>query len=685
VSGASNPLRGHPAPGASRWLSAPRGSFKPAPGLNIAPHLQLVRPVTGAPGLNVWVADQLTLQIEVAVKFSPPDGSSPAASTATAEDVHRFLHQARCAARIGDPHLLQVLEQGRVRGVPFIVTPLREGRSLNQRLLAGPLSSFEVHALLEQATGVLAKAHSLGLFHGSLCPEHLFLTETAGQPFLEIANFGDVSSDTWADHSSPGLAPDAPSRKQAYLSPEQLLQGTGSSAAADLWALGVATYELLTLTLPFEAPTAEGVRVAICNGQFAPPSRYRADLPPAIDIWFARVFAKEFAARLLDPRRFASEFARALGGAVSGARAEIAGASASYPDHDGAAPRELDSDFESEERTVRWDLPSEWAPAHPLGSQHPPTERSPAPSPSSAPPLPPPARSVPPPLPSNGPPPLPDRPPSSRPPPVAGYAAISFPPPPRVSSALLLEAARATAAPRAPSSGLAHFFQINRTRGLVAGALLGAGAAFLAWGYQTWPDNEGSTREEAASAVAPATEITAEARLRSSAVGGSSTAGTARAGTSSTARSTARNGAHPISGPRADGAAEELPVILQTDDLPQAPDDGFEDDEGSAAESGSVARSGGLAGAHGPRTAKSDPRPAVAATKVEPRAAAKNGKGDARPEPAVRATAAVAKPTSAPRRETASHGDKHSAASADCNPPYFFDNNNIRRLKLECL
>jgi serine/threonine protein kinase len=652
--------------------------------------------VTGAPGLNVWVADQLTLQIEVAVKFAPPDGSSaPAASLSAAsgtrpseappEQVHRFLRQARCAARVGDPHLLQILEQGRVRGVPFIVTQLLEGRSLNQRLLAGPLSSFEVHAVLEQAAGVLAKAHPLGLYHGSICPEHLFLTETAGQPFLEIANFGDVTGDTWADESSPGLAPDAPSRKQAYLSPEQILQVAGSSAASDLWALGVLAYELLTTTLPFEAPTAEGVRVAICSARFAPPSHYRADLPPAIDIWFARVFAKELGARLLDPRRLASEFARALGGE----RAEVGGVSGSYREDEGAAPRELDSDFETEERTVRWDLPSAWAPADPLGSQHPPTERSPAPLLSSAPPLPP-ARSMPARLPSNGPPPLPDRPPSSRPPPVAGYAPLSLPPPPRMSSALLLEAARATAAPRAPASPLAHFFQINRTRGLVAGALLGAGAALLAWGYQSWPDNEGSAHENGVSAdtrASPTTEITAEGRLRSSAVGGSSTSGAAtsgsgRPGSSSASRSTARNGAHP--------AAEELPVILQTDDLPRAPDDGFEDDEGAEAESGGMA--GAHAGSHHAasaspslRAAKSDPRPAAAAAKAEPKPTAKDGRGDARPEPAVRAASPVAKPTATPPRETASHNAKHSSSTADCNPPYFFDNNNIRRLKLECL
>ena len=246
-----------------------------------------------------------------------------------------------------------------------------------------------------------------------------------------------------------------------------------------------------------------------------------------------------------------------------------------------------------------------------------------------------------------------------------------------MSSELLLEAARMTApprgaaAPRAAGSTLAHFFQVNRTRGLVAGALLGAGAAFLAWGYQTWPDSEGSSRENGAS-DAPATEITAEGRLRSSAPN---------------ARAT-RSGARP--------SAEDLPVILQTDDLPRAPDDGYEEEEGRDTEKGSVARGAathggsnhGASASSGQRalgSAKSDPKPSAAIARGEPRPGVKDSKSDARPEPAAHAAAAAAKPSASPRRETASHNAKHTSANADCNPPYFFDNNNIRRLKLECL
>jgi serine/threonine protein kinase len=611
VSGAWNP---------TRWLSAPRGSFKPAPGVALAPHLQLVRPVTGAYELNVWVADQLTLQIEVAVKFAPRDAAvspPPVAGTEPPEDVHRFLRQARFAARIADPHLLQILEQGRVKGgIPFIVTELLEGKSLSQRLLSGPLPISHAHAVLSQAAGVLAKAHPLGLWHGSLWPEHLFLTEAAGEPFLKLANFGDLSAETWANDPASKLSPDAPSRRQAYLSPEQLLQGEGSSAAADIWSLGVLLYELLTTTLPFEAPDSAGVSVAICNAQFSPPSHYRADLPPAVDAWFSRVFAKERSARLLDPARLAREFAQAIGAQAIGAQpigAQPIGNSRDAP----GAGMALANDDDGDERTMRWDLPPDWSlPRESTGSllalpQEP--ERP----------------SV---LPSSGPPPLPDRPPSSRPPPpYPGYApttpfrvpAARLPSlPPRAARATLPSlpppAARPTLpAIRRPASALRY--RVSKGQGLAAGALLGGLIALLAWGIQSWPDSSDGATETAKTLTAPLAAAAPHAPAEDT---------------------------------------ENLPVILQTDELPRAPEETDEgEDDISGADSSPTPS----------RTAKSDPRPAArAVTVVKPKA-----------PPAAMATA--------PRRETPHRSAKPLSASADCNPPYFFDKNNIRRLKLECL
>lgn len=648
MSGAWNP---------TRWLSSPwAGGFKPAPGVSMAPHLQLVRPVTGAPASNVWVVDQLTLQIEVAVKFAAAPVPAPRAPGAPAvEEPDRFLQQARCAARLADPHLLHVFEQGRWKGALFALTELLEGRSLRQLLMSGPFALPDVQAVLQQAAGVLAKAHPLGLVHGSVRPDHLFLIEAAGQPFLKIANFGDIS----AESVPPGAAADTQSavflRQQPYLTPEQIAHGRCHGAAADLWALGVTLYELLTTTLPFEAPTPAGVNAAICNGEFSPPSHYRADVPAAVDAWFARVLAKSPAARFPDAAELAREFDRALAGLTV----------APPPPAQRAPEIELplpssQAEYE-DERTVRWELPTDWGQPRSeaeLASLLPPEPQRP----SSG------ALSVPPPL--------PDRPSSyPPPPPLPGLAAVASPnyhnpagragaapwPPLRLQP-LAPAYAPSPEPPRAPAPLAAG---LTKTKGLLAGSLLGGVLTLSVWGYQSLGD----------AAEGPGPELSAETRtvapLEAEEASRSVTGvASQRAASSRAARSNLAN--------------EDLPVV-QTDELPRAPDEqGDEDGTGVLPESSVELGSRGLAapdrsaGNRGPAGDEARSNSARLNARPEPARAASATK------PAATVAARAVPPRAVPRRESPKKSTK-PANSADCNPPYFFDSNNIRRLKLECL
>lgn len=563
------------------WLLPSTGSFTPAPGLLVAPHLRLVRPIEGG-GAVVWVADQLVLQTEVAVHFAAWLPNAPLAAARTAQgsappdlgprhDAERLLRQARSAARLADPHLLQIFEQGQTKsGQAFLVTELLEGRSLRQRLLqGGPLSLLEVHAVLQQAVGVLGKAHAIGLCHGSLRLEHLFLVEAAGELFLKLSGFGDTID--------PGVDPIQDPVARAYLSPEQLLRATGSTPAGDAWALGVVLYELLTTTLPFEAPTAAGVSVAICNSQFSPPSQYRADLPAAVDDWFARAFAREPSDRFRNVLELAREFARAL---TSPAAVGLV---------DDAADADLEEeDFEDDERTRKWDLPSDVAataairPAvfHPAVSHH--------------------ALSAPP----------------------RGVAAAALPVYPRETSPMPLPSNAALGTVSALSARVSAVVGPSRTgsfaarlpmktKGLIAGAVCGAAVVAIVWGYQSW-SGEGEDVSAEVGATKP-TRATTAAR----------TAAARRA-----------------------ADTKDLPV-LKMDQLPNAPD---EDDIGEAGT-----------------------RPAPEARAF---AAVLSGSKAATPP------ARPAPPASpAPRHKST----KPASTEGDCNPPYYFDSNNIRRLKLDCL
>src|SRR5262249_29647352 len=140
-----------------------------------------------------------------------------------------------------------------------------------------------------------------------------------------------------------------------------------------------------------------------------------------------------------------------------------------------------------------------------------------------------------------------------------------------------------------------------------------------------------------------------EARLRSSGLGSPPTSNPARS-----ARA------------RPNPPAEDLPVILQTDDLPPAPEDEDEAGDHLAAEGGARARSGGSAGAaagSSHSSALASERSANSAAKSDPKSRSKaEARSNARPEPAAHAATAIPKANAASRRETAPRNAKHLSA-----------------------
>jgi serine/threonine-protein kinase len=308
--------------------------------------LRLVRPVNDGRGANVWLAEHLALATRVEVTFAEVTTADPKqARNELAAQARAFADRAEVAARINDPHVVLVLDQGEVGGVPFMVTKALEGKSLRTRLLHGPATLDEVQRVVRDAASTLAKAHSLGVAHGHLRPECLFSTEVAGDSFLEIAGFGDADSALPGTHTSLHTPAHNP-----YASPEQLLHGTASDVRSDLWSLAVSVYELLTTTLPFEAATPAGVTVAICNAEFAKPSHYRADLPPGIDGWFETALAKDPARRFRDAAEFARSFDSAL---TAEAAAPV------VPPLEDASLEPDDDDGDEDEKTVKWDMPED--------------------------------------------------------------------------------------------------------------------------------------------------------------------------------------------------------------------------------------------------------------------------------------------------------------------------------------
>jgi len=278
------------------------------PGKQVGPNLRLVRLIgRGAMG-TVWVADHASLQAQVAVKFLTPAMLEDPVSVA------RFQQEAKAAAQIRSPHVVQVFDHGCTSdGENFIVMELLDGHSLEHRCKQqGALSLKELGSVIAQACKGLAKAHERGVIHRDIKPANLFLIEEGGGCFfVKVLDFGvaKFSGEEAINMTAEGNMVGTP----AYMSPQQLFHGKEVSVQSDLWSLAVVAYYAVTGVRPFEGKTLGELCVAIKRGDFIPPGQLRSDLSPEMDAWFARGLHKDPRQRHASAKQMAEELERAVG------------------------------------------------------------------------------------------------------------------------------------------------------------------------------------------------------------------------------------------------------------------------------------------------------------------------------------------------------------------------------------
>jgi serine/threonine protein kinase len=259
-------------------------------GVMVTPRLRLER-LLGEGGMgSVWIAEHLGLGTRVAVKFI-----SSELAAQHPELSERFVQEAAAAAKISSPHVVRTFDFGSMSdGTPYLVMELLEGESLEERLgRSGPLSPQDAVVVTKQVANALDEAHRLGIVHRDIKPANIFLMRSGRDLFAKVLDFGiakDVESADPSNITKTGVMLGTPT----YMSPEQLMSAKGVTFQADLWALAVTLYEMLTGVAPFGGETVPSLIVAIYSGQFAPPSsRKPLGNPGRIDGFFAQAFAKE--------------------------------------------------------------------------------------------------------------------------------------------------------------------------------------------------------------------------------------------------------------------------------------------------------------------------------------------------------------------------------------------------------
>ncbi|RKG67565.1 serine/threonine-protein kinase PknK [Corallococcus exercitus] len=204
----------------------------------------------------------------------------------------RFAHEAEALRRVGPPTVPAVLEEGRVGGRPFLVQELLRGQTLAAWMAAlpgtGAASVARVRELLTGLCPAVARVHAVGLAHRDLKPENIFLREGGA---LSLLDFG------LARRMEDGPAEEAGNRAgtTVYMAPEQCLDAREAGTAADIYALGVLLFELLTGAPPFHG-SADEVREGHVSRR-PPRVSECARVPVALDAVVARCLAKEPAER----------------------------------------------------------------------------------------------------------------------------------------------------------------------------------------------------------------------------------------------------------------------------------------------------------------------------------------------------------------------------------------------------
>ncbi|MFC2141944.1 protein kinase [Acidobacteriota bacterium] len=217
----------------------------------------------------VYKAKDTKLKRTVALKFLPSE------LTHIPEVKTRFIHEAQAAAALDHPNICTVHEFEQADESSFISMAYIEGRSIREKIEAGPLGLEEAMRIAEQVAEGLQAAHQKGIVHRDIKSANIMVTER-GQ--AKIMDFGLARTAEKTLLTKEGTTMGT----VAYMSPEQT-RGEEVDQRTDIWSFGVVLYEMLTGQLPFKGEHEQAVVYSIRKDKPRPITETTAEIPPSIE------------------------------------------------------------------------------------------------------------------------------------------------------------------------------------------------------------------------------------------------------------------------------------------------------------------------------------------------------------------------------------------------------------------
>ncbi|MFN2604215.1 MAG: protein kinase [Gemmatimonadaceae bacterium] len=243
----------------------------------------------GGGGMSrVFVAEENALGRKVVIKVLPPE-------LAAAVSLDRFKREIQLTAKLQHPNIVPVLTAGETNGHPYYTMPFVVGESLRARAARdGELPVSDAVKILRDVLSALAYAHENGIVHRDIKPDNVLLTKYNAQ----VSDFGiakalTASAEGTGITTSLGVALGSP----AYMAPEQVVADPTIDHRADLYAVGVMAYEILTGSKMFGERSPQATMAAHAIERPEPIERKRPSIPPALSALVMKSLEKHAADR----------------------------------------------------------------------------------------------------------------------------------------------------------------------------------------------------------------------------------------------------------------------------------------------------------------------------------------------------------------------------------------------------
>lgn len=188
--------------------------------------------------------------------------------------VRKFRSEARAAAGLMNPNIVNVYDAGEDRGLYYMVMELVEGITLKEYIKRkGRLSHKEIISIAIQMCTGIGTAHAANIIHRDIKPQNIIISKDGK---VKVTDFGIAKATTSHTVSSNAMG------SVHYTSPEQA-RGGFSDAKSDIYSIGITLFEMATGRLPFEGDSTVSIAIKHLQEEITPPSEYVEDIPYSLE------------------------------------------------------------------------------------------------------------------------------------------------------------------------------------------------------------------------------------------------------------------------------------------------------------------------------------------------------------------------------------------------------------------